>query len=577
MTGSVNPRPGGAAAAAERAAALAASTSDAIIIADASGRILDWNGAAAELFGYAPEEAIGRSLDIIVPETMHGEHSAGMSRICAGGAPRLVGQTVVVPARRADGEMLSIEMRLSMWRNGGTLEFGAIARDVSERRKAEEELHGLAHFDQLTRLPNRKLFMERLARALVRDGDASSAALLVLDLDRFGEINDTHGNLRADRMLVAVGAALKTFADAAEGASASRIGANQFGVVLPAVRDVVSAAAAADALRAIVRSLASEADWPLTASIGVALAPQHGASVGKLLANADFALRRAKREGGDRRELFQLAYREQLRAQRSLELEMMRAWADSEFETHFQPQVALADGTIVGAEALLRWRHPVNGLVLPGAFIHALENSRLACDVGDFVLAQACRAVAGWRAATGKPLRVSVNLFERQLVRGDLPARIERALSDAGLPPDALEIEILETVMTGDDDASIRRVRRLRDIGVGIAFDDYGTGYASLGLLKRYPITRLKIDRSFVRDLTADRADDTIVELILTLGRRLGFDVTAEGVETPAQRARLLELGCPEGQGFLFGRPMSAESFGQMLGAATIAPARSAM
>lgn len=554
------------ATAARRSAALVASTQDAVVIADAGGRILEWNAAAAELFGYSSEEAVGRSLDIIVPEAMRGEHAAGMRRVCAGGAPRILGRPVVVPAQRSDGRPISIEMRASMWRSGERVEFGAIIRDVSERRKAEEELHGLAHFDQLTQLPNRKLFIERLQQCLAHDGEAAPATLLILDLDRFGDINDIHGNRQADRMLVAVGVALKKVVEMSDrGGTMARIGPNQFGVVLPKLQHVVTAAAFADTLCAMVRKLGAARDWPLTASVGTAIAPLHGSSPGELMANADFALRRAKAAGGDRRLLFQIGQSEAARSRRNLELELKRAWAAGEFETFFQPQVSLADGGVVGAEALLRWKHPNHGMVLPGAFIGVLENSRLAEQVGDFVLDQACRHVADWRAATGRPLRVGVNLFERQFVRPDQPRRIERALDQTGLPPDALELEIIETSVTGADESSIRRVKRLRDIGVGIAFDDYGTGYASLGLLKRYPITRLKIDRSFVRDMTTDQGDAAIVELVVSLGRKFGLEVTAEGVETDAQHARLVEIGCPEGQGYLFGRPLSADDFARML------------
>lgn len=551
----------------DRAEALAASTRDAIVVADAVGRIIYWNAAAADLFGHAADVAIGQSLDIIIPPAMSGEHAAGMRRLTGGGAPRLIGKTVEVPARRADGQTISIEMRLSTWRNGPDVEFGAIIRDVSERRVASDRLHSLAHFDQLTQLPNRTLFMDRLHEALSRDDAGSPFALMIVDIDRFAEINDSRGHAKADDILSSVALALKQFAQRLDGdaATAARIGPNQFGVLLPKSCDVFAATAAADGLHNEIKSLGIDEDWAVTASIGLALAPLHGLTPGQLMANADFALRSAKRDGGDGRQLFQPGQREVARIRRDLETELKRAWAQGEFEVFYQPQIALEDNAIVGAEALLRWRHPQHGLLLPGAFLPALEGSRLAEHVGDFVVAEACRHAAKWRDANGRDFRVGVNLFERQFVRADQPRRIERALRDANLAPEALELEILETAMTGTDDTSIRRVRRLRDLGVGIAFDDYGTGYASLGLLKRYPITRLKIDRSFVRDLTTDHADEAIVELVLTLGRRFGLGVIAEGVETPAQRARLVELGCVEAQGYLFGRPMSGGDFAELL------------
>jgi diguanylate cyclase (GGDEF)-like protein/PAS domain S-box-containing protein len=539
---------------------------DAMVAADAEGRITLWNRAAADLFGYPAETALGKSLDIIIPEAMRGEHAAGMRRIVEGGRPRLIGKPVELQARRADGALIPIEMRICVWLDGDR-RFGAVIRDLSDRRRAEERLHGLAHFDQLTMLPNRNLFLNRLQKVLALAGPGGQITALIVDLDNFAEINDGYGYSLGDDLLCRVARELKRLTGGrSDGVSmASRMGANQFGLAL-AGAGVIQAMEFAESVRRSVQEIAAQLDLVASASIGIAMAPVHGSSPGRLLANADFALRRAKQEGGDRSQLFDSRQREAFRIRRDLEAELKRAWADGEFEVFYQPQVRLADRAVVGGEALLRWRHPKSGLLLPGAFLHALKDGTLAERVGDFVLQEACRQAAAWRKTTGRPFRIGVNLFERQFIRSDQPQRVAEALEVAGLSPEELELEITETVMTGSDDASIRRVGRLRDLGVGIAFDDYGTGYASLGLLKRYPITRLKVDRSFVRDLAEEgEGKSAIVDLILALGERFGLGVIAEGVETDLQMKRLLALGCAEGQGYLFGKPMPAEGFTGLL------------
>lgn len=531
---------------------------DAMLVTDARGHILLWNAAAEELFGYPADHAIGRPMDFIVPDAMRGEHSTGMKRLLAGGAPRLIGKPVEVPAKRADGSLVPIELRITTWRDG-EIYFGAVIREIATRKENEELLHSLAHFDQLTMLANRGHFLSNMEKSLSKE---PTATLLVVNFDKFAEVNDRLGSAEADDLLREAALRLKRFVRQAGQADApiGRVGPNEFGVCLSGAGDMLIAAEAAIKLKDALSTLRGSDGRQIAASIGVALAPEHGKSSGKLVANADFAVRRAKLEGGDRWQLFQPQQREVVQVRRDLELSLKAAWEAGEFEVHYQPQVSLRDGTILGAEALLRWRHSSQGLILPGLFMHAMQDSALAESVGDFVVEDACRQAAAWRDQTGRNIRVGVNLFERQFMRADQPDRIERALAAAGLRPENLELEIIETVMTGSDEASIRRVKRLRDIGVGIAFDDYGTGYASLGLLKRYPITTLKIDRAFVREVNRDRNDRTIVELVLTLGRRFGFRVVAEGIETQEQAEVLLALGCQEAQGYLFGRPAPADA-----------------
>ncbi|MFD1333071.1 putative bifunctional diguanylate cyclase/phosphodiesterase [Methylopila musalis] len=552
------------------ALALLAHGGDAIVGADASGVIRVWNDAACRMFGYSRAEAVGRSLDIIVPDAMRTDHAAGMRRLVRGEPPRLIGQVLELPARRADGEVFPAEVNISFAGEGEDMVFAAVIRDASERRRAEDRLQSLAMFDQLTLLANRARFIERLDEALAGLGRA--ATLLVIDLDRFSDLNDIEGHVVGDEILRDTALKLKRIALAfdSDGASApgvvGRLGSNSFGLLLPDTSNLAVVFSVAEQVRSALLLGCPIRDRVVkaTASIGIAVAPEHGPTAVRLMANADFALRRAKSEGCDARQMFSSSHRQEVAARRALEADLRQAAIGGQFELFFQPQVRLEDGALTGAEALLRWRHPTRGLLSPAQFLDVLAGSSAAASVGDWILNTACARAEQWRAAVGGRFRIGVNLFEAQFAREDIDTAVARALRVTGLPADALEIEITENVFTASDDVAVARVRRLRDLGVRIAFDDFGTGYASLNLLKRYPITRLKIDRSFVRNISDAPEDEAIVELVLQLGERFGLDVIAEGVERADQEEHLRRLGCREGQGFLYGRPMPADEFGRV-------------
>ncbi len=560
-------------------AALADASPDAMICADEDGLITFWNASAERLFGLPQASALGRSLDLIVPEPMRGAHEAGMRRLLAGGAPRLAGRVVEVIAQHAiDGRQFPIEMSLALWHEpDGTMAFGAMVRDISERRRNEERLHQLAHYDQLTLLPNRTLLIERLETALVPEiedpaGDqARPTALFLLDLDGFKDVNDLQGHAAGDELLKEVALRLRRCIVAGggerDGELVARLGGDEFAILLPGRGDPIAAASFAERMRHALSDqpfLLDGRSVSVGASVGIAVAPAHGATPAELLGNADLALHRAKADGGNRRQVFMPSLRSDATARRGLEAELKRACREGEFELFYQPQVRLADGALAGAEALLRWRHPERGLLAPGAFISVLEEGELAPVLGEWILETACAQGAAWhRRLPG--FRMGVNLFAVQLRSSDLASVVRGVLSRTGLPAEALELEITETVVLGDDASWIKRLRRLRDLGVGLAFDDYGTGYASLSLLKRYPVTRLKIDRSFVRDLGGDPGNAAIVETVLSLGTRFGLDVIAEGVETADQERGLLALGCEEAQGYRYGRPVPAATFSASL------------
>jgi EAL domain-containing protein (putative c-di-GMP-specific phosphodiesterase class I) len=283
------------------------------------------------------------------------------------------------------------------------------------------------------------------------------------------------------------------------------------------------------------------------------------------MASADLALSRAKAEGGGRYEFFQAGFRQQVSARRTLEEELRRAFGNGEFELYYQPQVRLSDGVIEGAEALLRWQHPERGLLLPGAFLPTLDRMSLAAAVGEWTIDTGCAFAAGLPGRGLPGIRLGVNLFAAQFRSGNLVSSVTGALAQSGLPATDLELEITENIVLRHDDAMTGPLRELRSLGVGIAFDDYGTGYASLSMLKRFPLTRLKIDREFIRDLVADPDDAAIVRAVLALGQSLGFEVIAEGIETAEQAAFLVAHGCDEGQGYLYGRPMPGAQFASLL------------
>ena len=539
---------------------MAAATPGAVICADHEGSITHWNQAAERLFGWTVVEAIGQSLEIIVPEELRAAHRAGLSRLAAAGDQAFVGRTVELPALRRDGTTFPAQVTLSCWREDGVPAFGGNIHDITARRRAEDRLRYLAHHDPLTGCANRAKLAELIEATAA---GAGPIAMVLLDLDSFKHVNDTLGHAAGDALLVEVGQRL-TAALAGRGTLA-RLGGDEFAVLLP---DCGDAAPACDVVRAFQNSLGppfrvAGREFRVGTSAGIAVAP--ASEAGSLLADADLALYRAKAAGGGQCHVFDAAMREDYVARRALEEEVCRAALGGEFELHYQPQVCLASGVLVGAEALLRWRHPVRGLLPPGAFLDALETGPLAGAVGDWAIEQGCRQAALWRGQ-GLGLHVGVNLFAEQLRAGNLEATVRDALARWKLPPEALELELTETIALRHDDGLLAPLHALHAHGVGIAFDDFGTGFASLSTLKRCPLTRLKIDRGFVSGLGtagrlgagADRGDVAIVEAVLALARGLGLGVVAEGVETQAQATFLAARGCDEAQGYFYGRPAPA-------------------
>ena len=541
---------------------IAATSPDGIICADSNGIVTVWNDATSRLFGYTANDAIGQSLDLIVPVELRGRHSGGMKRVVQGGAPTLIGKTIELAARHRDGTEFPIELSLSMWREEGLLAFGAIVRDLRERRVVEERLFRLTCTDSLTNLPNRAVLCERTADAL-RLG--KSVAVLLIDLDHFKGVVNTLGHHAGEQLLQAAATAL--MACVAPTDTVARLQEDEFALMMSDCADANSAGRVADRInhRLALPQTIDGQKVVVSASVGIAMSGAGMDTAEELLSCADLALLQARAAGGHCARVFISDMKQSAIHKRSDRDDLHRATQQGEFELFYQPQVSLLDGTLVGAEALLRWRHPDKGLLAPGAFLAALETSRYAGEVGHWVLQEACRQAKRWREFA-PTFRVGVNLFGAQCRTGDLAERVFETLEQSQLPVAGLEIEITENIILQHDERQVGTFRALRDAGIGIAFDDYGTGYASLSQLKLFPLTRLKIDQTFTRGMCDNKQDAAIVRAIILLSRSFELDVIAEGVETPEQQARLIAKGCIEAQGYLFAKPMPASAFEQRYG-----------
>jgi diguanylate cyclase (GGDEF)-like protein/PAS domain S-box-containing protein len=534
---------------------LAKSMSAALFCTDDQGRITSWNPAAETIFGYAEGEALGQLATTIIPRLGRRASAAGTVDL----SPQVTGSAFEATAVRNGGEQFPIELSLCTWTDNGLPAFGAIVRDITDRLRAQERLEALAYHDQLTGLPNRQAFADML-RSITQPADQRHATLLLLDLDGFKEVNDSRGHSCGDIALITCADRLRD--SVPEGATVARLGGDEFAILLLTEGDVSLC------IERILKSFedpihAGGRPFHLGTSIGAVSCPEHAADAEELLVNADLALYRAKSLGGNRCEFFTPALAEALQARHTMEAELLRAYKRGEFELYYQPLVRLSDGELVGAEALLRWHHREQGTLAPALFLPTLETTSVAEAIGNWVLETATTQGARWNS-TGKALRMSVNLFGAQFNSGNLQAKVAHALRGSGLAADLLELEITENIALAHDESMIAPLQALRNLGIGIAFDDFGTGFGSMSMLKRFPVTRLKIDRSFVQDLTQNKDDVGIVRAIVALGKSLGLEVIAEGIEEDDQSVLLAKIGCSEGQGFYFGEPAPASVFEMM-------------
>lgn len=533
----------------------------ALVVIDASRNISFVNKSAERMFGYDKAELVGKTLDLIIPARLRGAHNAGIARVAAGTPSKLSGKTVEVSALRRDGSEFPIELSLSVWQGPIGVSMGGIIRDISERRQRDMRLYRLAHQDTLTGLPNRLQFDMQLEDALER-GEATG--LLLVDLDGFKKVNDTLGHATGDTLLQALAVRLPAALDA--NAMVARLGSDEFAVLLRGIDKPAAVAAAANSLLHSFEQPFEIGDHllKLGVSIGGAVAPRDGGDSEELMASADLALYRARQQGGSYR-IFEPGMRNAVAVRRALQDELLRAIKAKEFVLHYQPQVCLESGRVLGAEALLRWKHPSRGLLAPADFLAVLETHSGALTVGNWILDEACRQSAAWRAQGFAPITMAVNLFAAQVNAGTLAETVTLTLSRHGLPANALELEVTETIALDYEERTLAPFRKLAKAGVGLAFDDFGTGHAALSTIKRFPLTVLKVDRSFVRDMLRDPQDAAIVRAVLGMASDMGLSVVAEGIETRAQEAALYAMGCRIGQGYLYSKALPAADFENLL------------
>jgi diguanylate cyclase (GGDEF)-like protein/PAS domain S-box-containing protein len=523
---------------------------------DSAGRTLFVNAFETDFFGVDPAAVVGQPLAELTGK-LNAERNQTLDQLVftTGRAlPAFEEDLISAAGRRRSFLTTKTPLRDHAGAIAGVL---TSSLDITANKRTEEHLRYLAHHDPLTALPNRTLLGEKLRAAIARArrGDKIFALHLV-DLDGFKAVNDVHGHSVGDRFLKAVGERLSQVVRDSD--TLARLGGDEFAILQS---DVGSNYDVAEFAARIAEAIATFVDPDLqqmkaTASIGVAIHPNDGVDAEELLRNADLAMYKAKGEGGNAYCLF--AADMQARARRALDLEadLRQAIAQDEFVLYYQPQFDVADNTIIGVEALLRWNRPGVGLVGPGVFLPQAEENGLIIQINDWVLRKACIDAQQWQRDGFPPFRVAVNMSPIQFRKKNVPLQIARVLSETGLDPRRLELELTENIVMQDLDAVANDLRELNRLGVSIAIDDFGTGYSSLNYVKKLPVQRIKIDQSFVRNMTQDPNDAAIVRAIITLGRSLGLEVVAEGVETSRQMQALQEAGCSLAQGFLLGRPM---------------------
>lgn len=534
---------------------IALSLGDGLACLDGEGRVTFWNPGAARVFGYPEADALGMPFAACLadPDALD---LAALAR------PRTVAQAdtaddhvLELTGRRRGGERFALEASISSWQGTDGLQFGIVLRDITVKQREREQIRYLAEHDEMTGLLNRHALTEQLS-ARLGAADVSAPAVLLVGIDRFHQFNDIHGRDFGDRMLRAFAERLRALAPGE--AKLARLADDEFALAVPSEAAATLAAGIADSFR--MEALAF-GDWRQRATlrIGYAVAETDW-SADHLIGNAHLALEAATAGREDQPVAFAAAMREKIASRLTLEAEIRLGLERDEFELFYQPQIRLSDQAVIGAEALIRWRHPVRGLVPPGQFIPVVNHSSLSDAVANWVLATACRQSRRWQLA-GTPIRVGVNLSPSLLQGSELPDTVAALLAETGLDPRLLELEVTEDILLDDEEKALAIFRRIRAGGVKIAFDDFGTGYGSLSYLKTFPLDTLKIDQSFVRHLLSDAGDAAIVKATAELGHSLGLAVIAEGIEDAETAHRLAAMGCDEGQGYHFGRPVPAAEF----------------
>jgi len=530
-----------------------------------------WNDASEHLYGYSAEEAIGRNLcDLIIPPEMRAGVREAMRKMFTTGEPIPASELRLM---RKGGEPVDVFSSHAIVKIPGLEpELFCMDIDLSDRKRAEERIRNLAFFDELTQLPNRRLLIDRAQQALAESNrNGSYGALLFIDLDNFKILNDTLGHAKGDQLLKLV--AVRLVGCLREVDTAARLGGDEFIVMLKDLSGTLEEAAyqAETAAEKIIARLnepyhLDERVYRSTPSIGITLFLGNQTSVEDLMKRADIAMYQAKKAGRNTLRFFDPEMQYVVEARSAIEEWMRKALTDHQLRLHYQIQVDHL-GQILGAEALLRWEHPERGMISPAEFIPLAEETGLIIPIGLWVLDTACAQLRAWQDdPRWRHLQIAVNVSARQFTQNDFLAQVKQALDKSGIDPTRLKLELTESLVIENIEHTIEKMKTLKKLGIQFSMDDFGTGHSSLSSLRQLPLDQLKIDQSFVRDISMDPDDTVIVQTIIAMGNNLGLSVIAEGVETEMQKEFLIRHHCLHFQGYLFGKPVPIDKLEEMLG-----------
>jgi len=539
---------------------------DYLFVKDTESRFVVANRAVAADLDARPEDFIGKTDFEIHPPERAAKFYNDEQQVMRTGKPMIDIEEYIIEGNGHRKYLLTSKVPLRNDRNE-VIGLVGISRDVTARKRAEEEVHFLAHHDALTRLPNRALFMDRLGQAILNaERDDRWVAIAFIDLDNFKMINDGLGHAAGDELLRAV--ASRMVASVRSTDTVVRLGGDEFVLLL------LDQPANTAAITATLEKVRSAIGQPIelegqtiqvTCSMGLATFPDDGTDPESLVKNADAAMYQAKALGRDNFQFYTAQMNAEVHERISLQIELRQGITRGQFQLAYQPQIDIQTGRVFAAEALVRWNHPVLGSLPPSRFIPIAEESGLIVPLGDWVLHAACRQNKAWQDAGMPPISVCVNVSARQFKEKNWIQRVRHALEESGLEPRYLELELTESLIMQDAEQAIATMRELQAVGVHFSIDDFGTGYSSLSALKSFPVARLKIDRSFVRNLPHDENDRGIATAVISLGQKLNMRVIAEGVETDAQLEFLTANHCDEIQGFHFSRPVAPEALADLL------------
>ena len=543
---------------------------DAIILMDNCGEIISWNQSAKSIFGYSEAEILRQPISVLFP-ALYSQHLSqidGCDPLITSGLLRPGSRATELKGMTQNGSEFPLEISLSSWQTAEGIFYSGIVRDVTERKSLEDQLTHQALHDPLTKLANRVLFRDRVEHAIMRaKRKRAPVAVLFLDLDNFKAVNDSLGHAAGDALLVSVTQRLQTCLRSSD--TPARLGGDEFAILVEDIDHTDGAVMIAERIRSVLAAPFSinGTDVFVGTSIGIATTLDALESPEELLRNADVAMYMSKSHGKNRYTVFESEMRDALLKRVQLEADIRSAIDRKEFEVFYQPIVDLQSEHIMGMEALVRWNHPEHGLIAPMEFIPVAEDTGLIVPLGTWILEEACLRAREWQTEYeyGKNLSITVNIAGRQFQEEGLSQTIKTALSKSGLPAESLILEITESTMLVNTEATLKRLTELKGLGIRLAIDDFGTGYSSLSYLQRFPVDILKIDKSFIDKIGQGKEGAAVARAIITMSDTLHLKTIAEGIETLGQQTELQNLGCELGQGFHFAKPLQARDMDEFL------------